>query len=189
MSRLFSHSLPRDIFAVSREIRMLTGPHTPSSTSEGPGTLRLPDVRAPAQYLIDLGLRPTLARRISSLYINFFARYRQVFESYFHRVILDGFQHPEYYRDILVVQFRYAIQVWESRIMSTAWIWLCQVGLLPSRLFPDVRTSVILHFATLMSLCLGTRGCCHEGSDPFETWPHNDIGCYGQYRSPIYRPS
>jgi hypothetical protein len=179
--RLFSHSLLQDIFGVSREMRMLAGPHTPSHTSEGPDMfpLRLPDVRAPAQYLIDLGLRPALARRISSLYMDFFARYRQVFESYFHRVIHDGCRHPEYYRDIFVVQFKGTIQVWESRIMSTAWIWLCQAGLLPPHLFPNVRTSLILPFATLMSLRLGTCGCCHEGSDPFETWTHKDVGCYG----------
>jgi hypothetical protein len=182
MSRvLFSHSLLQDILGVSREIRTLTGPHTPLSTSEGPDMfpLRLPDVRAPAQYLIDLGLRPALARRLSSLYMDFVARCRGVFESHFHRVIHDGCQHPEYYRDIFVVQFKGTIQVWESRIMSTAWTWLCQAGLLPPHPFPDVSTYHTLPFVTLMSLCLGTRGCCHEGSDPFETWPHKDIGCYG----------
>jgi hypothetical protein len=179
--RSFSHSLLRDIFGISREIRMLTGPHI-SSTSEPPDMfpLRLPDVRAPAQYLIDLGLGPALARRVSSLYMEFVARYRQVFESHFHRVIHGGCQHPEYYRVIFLVQFRRTIQVWESQIMSTAWIWLCQAELLHPHLFPDVRTSLILPFATLMSVCLGTRGCCHESSDAFETWPHKDIGFYGQ---------
>jgi hypothetical protein len=188
--RLFSHSLPRDIFGVSREIRMLTGPHLPSSTSEGPDMfpLRLPDVRTPAQYLIDLGLRPALARRISRLYMDFVARHRQVFESYFHRIIHDGCQHPEYYRDIFDIQFRGTIQVWESRIMTAARIWLCKAGLLPPRPFPDVRTSLILPFAILMALHSGTRGCCHEGSDPFETWPHKDIGRYGSCWSPILRP-
>jgi len=141
MSRLFSHSLPRDIFNISREIRMLTSPDSLSYSSEIRDTLplHLPDVRTPAQCLIDLGLRPVLAQRLSSVYMDFVARYRQVFELYFRRVIHGGCQHPEYYRDIFVVQFNSTVQAWESQIMSTAWVWLCRAGLSPTSFSLDVR--------------------------------------------------
>ena len=143
MSRLFSHSLPRDIFDISREIRMLTSPDSPSYSSEIRDMLplRLPDVRTPAQDLIDLGLRPVLARRLSSVYIDFVARCRQVFQLYFRRIIHGGCHHPKYYRDIFVIQFNSTIQACESRIMSTAWVWLCQAGISPTSFSLDVRIS------------------------------------------------
>ena len=138
---LCSRSLPRDIFDIPREIRMLTSPDSLSCTSEIQDIppLHLPDVRTPAQYLIDLGLKPVLARRISSVYMDFFAQYRQLFKLYLRRVIHGGRQHSEYYRDIFVVQFKSTIQVWESRIMSTAGIWLCRAGPSPTSLSLDVR--------------------------------------------------
>ena len=141
MSRLFSHSLLRDISDTSRKIRMLTSPYSLSYSSEIRDTLplHLPDVRTPAQYLIDLGLRPVLARRISSEYMDFFTRHRQVFELYLRRVIHGGCQHPKYYRDFFAVQFNSTIQVWESRIMSTARVWLCRAGLSPTSFSLDVR--------------------------------------------------
>jgi hypothetical protein len=44
--------------------------------------------------------------------MDFVARYRQVFESYFRRAIKGSCHlHPEHYRDIFVVQFRGTIQV------------------------------------------------------------------------------
>jgi len=142
MSRLFSHSLLRDIFDISREIRMLTSPNSLSCSSEIRDMLplHLPDVRTPAQYLIDLELRPVLARRISSVYMDFFARYRQVFELYLRRVIHSGCQRQrlEYYRDIFVIQFMSTIQVWESRTMSTARVWLRPAGLSPTSFSLDV---------------------------------------------------
>jgi len=139
MSRLSSHSLPRNIFDIPREIRMINRPDSLSCSSEIRDMLplHLPDVRTPAQHLIDLGLRPVLARRISSVYMDFCARYRRVLELYLRRVIHGGRQHSEYYRDILVVQFKSTIQVWESRIMSTAGVLLCRAGLSPTSL--DVR--------------------------------------------------
>ena len=141
MSRLFSHSLLRDISDISREIRIRTSSDSLSCPPEIRDILplHLPDVRTPAQYLIDLGLGPALARRISTVYMDFFARYRQTLESYLRRIIHDGCQHPEYYRDIFVVQFRSTIQVWESRIMSSARVWLCLAGLSPISLALDVR--------------------------------------------------
>ena len=141
MSRLFSHSLPRDIFDISREIRMLTSPDSLSYPSEIRDMLplHLPDVRTPAQFLIDLGLTPILARRLSSVFMDSVARYRQVFELCFRRVIHGGCRHPEYYRDILVVQFMSTIQAWESRIMSTAQVWSCRAGPSPTSFSIDVR--------------------------------------------------
>ena len=139
--RLFPRSLLRGIFDVSREIRMLTSPHQ-ASGNQTASLLHLPDVQAPTQYLVDMGLRPALARRISSVYMDFVSRYRQVFESHFRRV---HSLHPEYYRDIFVVQFRDTIQAWESRIISTALVWLCQVGQPPTSSCPqriDVRTPI-----------------------------------------------
>src|SRR5260221_11087606 len=141
MSRLFSHSLLRDIFDISREIRMLTSPDSLSCSSgiRDMLPLHLPDVRTPAEYLIDLELKPVLARRISSVYMKFFARYRQVFEFYLRRVIHGGCQHPEYYRVIVFAQFKSIIQEWDSRIMSTARVWLCRAGPSPTSFSLDVR--------------------------------------------------
>ena len=141
MSRLFSQTLLRDIFDISREIRTLTSSDSPSHSPEIRDILplHLPDVRTPAQDLIDLGFRPALVRRISSVYMDCFTRCRQVFELYFRRVIHGGCQHPEYYRDIFVVQFKSTVQVLESRIMSTARVWSCQAGVSPTSFSLDVR--------------------------------------------------
>ena len=141
MSRLFSHSLLRDIFDISREIRMRTSPDSLSchSTIRDMLPLHLPDVRTPTQDLIDLGLRPVLAQRISSVYMEFFVRYRRIFEQYFRRVIHGGCHHPQYYRDIFVIQFNSTIQAWKSQIMSTAWVWLRRAGLSPTSFSLNVR--------------------------------------------------
>ena len=147
--RLFSNSLPRGIFDVVREIRMLTGPHvhhSPASEIRTLTPLLLPDVREPAQYLIDMGLIPALSRRLSNDYMDIVSRCRQVFESYFRRAIQGSYHlHPEHYRDIFVVQFRGTIQVLESQFMSAAWVRLCRSGLSPALVWPqciDVRIPV-----------------------------------------------
>lgn len=141
--RLFSNSVPRVIFDVAREIRMLTGPHQPPTSEITSSPLHLPDVRELAQYLIDMGLKPALARRLSGVYMDSAARYRQVFESYFRRAIQGSRHlHPEHYRDIFVVYFRGTIQVLESQFMSAAWVWLRRAGLSPTIFWPrcmDVR--------------------------------------------------
>ena len=145
--RLFSSYLPRGISDIAREIRMLTGPHqTPASEIRSLSPLHLPDVWAPSQYLINMGLRPALARRLSSVYMDIVARYRLVFESYFRRAIQGSCHlHPGRYRDAFVVQFKGTIQVLESQFMSAAWVWLCRAGLPPIPFMPqciDVRTHV-----------------------------------------------
>ena len=134
-TRLFSNSLPRDIFDVFREIRILASPHqlTPAPEIRTIVPLRLPDVWTPSQYLINMGLRPALARRLSSVYMDIVARYRQVFESYFHRAVQGScHHHPEHYCDIFVAQFKGIIQVLKSQVMSATWVWLCRAGLSPA---------------------------------------------------------
>jgi hypothetical protein len=133
--RLISYSLLRDISDVSYEIGMLTSLHQPSPTPEiqTMPALRLPEVWAPSQYLINMGLRPALARRLSNVYMDFVARYRRVFESYFRRAIHGSrHHHSEHYYDIFVAQFKGTIQVSKSKFMSAAWDWLCRAGLLPT---------------------------------------------------------
>jgi hypothetical protein len=159
MSRiLFSYSLLRDISDVSCEIGMLTSPQQLSSTYEIQSTppLRLPDVWAPSQYLINMGLRPALARRLSGVYMDIVARYRQVFESYFRRAIQGScHHHPEHYCDIFVVQFKGTIQALNSQFMSAAWVWLCRVGLPPTLFWPqciDVRIPIYTPFMKLIRL-------------------------------------
>jgi hypothetical protein len=149
--RLFPRSLSRYISDVSREIQMLTGPHfsSPAPEIRSMSTFHLPDVQAPAQYLIGMGIRPTLACRLSNIYMDSVTRYRQVFESYFRRAIHGSRHlHPEHYRDIFVVQFKGTIQVLEYQFMSATWVWLCQAGL-PTPCWPqciDVKIPISLHF-------------------------------------------
>ncbi len=141
---LLSHYL-RGIFEEARETRLLTSPRRPSPASEilAMSPLHLPEVRSPAQYLIDMGLRPALARRISSVYMDFVARYIQIFESHFCRTIHGScLLNPEYYRNIFVIRFKGTIQVLASRIMSNTWVWLSQTGQLPASVCSlDVRSS------------------------------------------------
>ena len=153
--RLFSYSLLRDISNVACEIGMLTSPHQPSPTPEiqTMPPLHLPDVGKPAQHLIEMGLRPALARRLSSIYMDIVSRYKQVFQSYFRRAVQGSYHHhPAHYRDIFVIQFKGTIQVLESQFMSSAWVWLCRAGLSPTLFWPhciDVRIPV---YATLYTV-------------------------------------
>jgi hypothetical protein len=150
MSKRFSsHSLLRIISDEAREIRVLTKLHRPSRVSatrtESQVLLHFPDVQSPVQYLIDMGLRPTLARHISSIYMEFIARHKQVFRSYFRRITRGGCHlQPEYYRDMFIIQFRGAVKVWECQVMSIVWDWLCRAGLTPTASHPrcmDVSAS------------------------------------------------
>ena len=148
MSRtLFSNSVPRVIFDVAREIRKLTGPHQPSASgSRSSSPLHLPDVWTPSQYLINMGFKPAFARRLSSVYMDIVARYRQTFKSYFRRAIQGSCHlHLGHYHDIFVIQFQGTIQVLESQFMLVAWDWLRRAGLLPTLFLPqciDVRAPV-----------------------------------------------
>jgi hypothetical protein len=142
--RPFSNSLPRGIFDVFREVRILNSPHqSPASEIRTFSPLHLPNVCAPSQYFINMGFRPALARRLSSVYLDIVARYRRVFESYFRRAIQGSCHiHPGHYRDIFVVQFQGTIQILESQVMSAACAWLYRAGLPPALFLPqciDVR--------------------------------------------------
>jgi hypothetical protein len=153
MSRRISpHSLSllRSISDDAREILKLTKPYRPPMPSDiqtgSQILLHLPDVRSPVQYLIDMGLRPNIARHISSVYMEFVSRYSQVFRSHFRRVIRGGCHlAPEYYHDLFIVQFKGTIQVWGSQLMSTVRAWLCRAGLPPTAPHPQcVDVSVTL---------------------------------------------
>lgn len=178
--RLFSNTLLRDISDVLRDVRVLTGPHHPSTsgtrTLSPDSLLHLPDVGEPVQYLIDMGIRPALSRRLSSVYMDTVSRYKQVFESYFHLATQESCHfHPEQYRDIFVVRFRGTIQELASRMVSTAWVWLCQAGL--SQAFfrsqhIDVRISAVVTSDEIdISLVSGTYRCLRKGSYSFEIQP------------------
>jgi len=144
--RLFSQSLLRGILEETPKTRMLMCSHrlppSPASEFRSMSTFHLPDVHAPAQYLIGMGIRPTLACRLSNIYMDFVARYRQVFESYFRRTIQGNCDHHlEHYRDIFVVQFRGTIQVLESQLLSATWVWLCQAGA-PTLFWPCIDVKI-----------------------------------------------
>jgi hypothetical protein len=153
--RLSSHSFLRGISDKARENLTLTKPRRPSTVSEirtdAQVLLHLPDVQSPFQYLIDMGLRPTLAQRISSVYMKFVARYRQVFSTHCRRVIRGGCHiEPEYYREMFIIQFKGTIQVWGYQIMSIVWDWLCRAGLPPTASHPqclDVSATLQNSFA------------------------------------------
>ncbi len=151
--RLFFQSFLRGIFEETRKTRMLMSSHRPPPSPAfeilSMSTFHLPDVQAPAQYFIGMGIRPALACRLSNIYVDLVARYRQVFESYFHRAI-QGSRHLrlEHYRDIFVVQFKGTIQVLESQFMSATWVWLCQAGR-PTLFWPqciDVKIPIFTTF-------------------------------------------
>jgi hypothetical protein len=182
--RLFSQSLLRGIFEETRKIRMLMNSHqpppSPASDIRSMSLFHLPDVQAPTQYLIGMGIRPALACRLSNVYMDFVARYRQVFESYFRRAIQGNCDlHLERYRDIFVVQFRGTIQVLESQFISAT----CQAGL-PTLFWPQCIDVKILIFTTFFTRLtdlsgLGTRGHRNESSYSFETGPRDNIVHYG----------
>ena len=147
----FPRSLSRYISDVSREIQVLTGPHfsSPAPEIRPMSTFYLPDVRELTQYLTGMRIRPALACRLSNIYMDIVAQYRQVFESYFCRAIRGNCDlHLEQYRDIFDVQFRGTIQVMGCQFMSAVWGWLCQAGL-PTLFWPqdiDVKIHIITTF-------------------------------------------
>ena len=129
MPEIFSYM--RDIFDGSREILLLSDKHgvtpglEPSTTSQL--HLRLPEVWPPVQYLIDVGLRPALARRLSSTYMDFVDRYRKTCQTHFDRATQGGHL-SEYYREVFIVLFRRTVQAWDSQIVSIARVQLRQAG-------------------------------------------------------------
>ncbi|KAI0257924.1 hypothetical protein BC834DRAFT_916993 [Gloeopeniophorella convolvens] len=124
--RPFSQSLLRGISEGARELRVLARPNRlPSNSGSQASSLHLPEIRAPAQFLIDMGIQPALAEILSTIYMKFAAQHRKTFESYFDRAIYGGCRLPaECYRKMFVVQFERVIQRWGSQLFSTIWVWL-----------------------------------------------------------------
>lgn len=141
----------RDFSESSCKIRLLSDTYGYTSTTLQPSLmtpqlhLYLPEVWAPAQHLIDVGLRPTLARRLSSTYMHFVARYRETCQSHFDRATHGRSRLTEYYREVFTVLFKRTIQASGSQIISIVRVHLSQAGALqaavPGRM--DASISVI----------------------------------------------
>lgn len=86
---------------------------------------QLPEVCAPAQYFIDAGLGPALARRLSSTYMDSVDRYRKACQTHLNRVARGGHL-TEYYCEVFAVLFKRTTQAWGSQIVSTVRVRLCQ---------------------------------------------------------------
>ena len=139
----------REILADSREILLLsdTYGYTPTglqSSTTSQLQLHLPEVWAPAQYLIDMGLRPALARRISSTYIDVVDQYRKICQSHFDRATHGGHL-TEYYRKVFIILFKRTVRAWDSQIVSIVRAQLCQAGTHQVTIRPErVDVSTIL---------------------------------------------
>ena len=140
----------RNIFDDSRGIWLLSNTHgyTPTGLESSSTTqlhLSLPEVLAPAQYLIDVGLRPALARRLSSTYMDVVDRYRKICQSHFDRATHGGHL-TEYYRKVFIILFQRTVQAWDSQIVSIVRVRLCQAGATQASVRPehvDASTIVI----------------------------------------------
>jgi hypothetical protein len=156
--RIFSRSLLQAISDSSCELRLLSEVHRPTASrfeSTTTSQLHLPEVWTPAaQYLIGAGLRPALAQRLSDTYVDFVARHRKLFESYFNRAMSKGCNlSTECYRDAFIVQFKRAIQVWDSQFVSIVRVWIRQAGVPPVAFRPEhVNASTIVPSKVLAML-------------------------------------
>jgi hypothetical protein len=139
MPGIFSRSFMRNILDDSHEMQLLSGTPSPTLARESlTSQLHLPEVRAPAQYLIDMGLRPALAQQLSNTYLDFVARHKKSCESYFNHATHGGYHLPiECYRDAFVVLFTRTIQTWDSQFVSIIRVRLCQAGVFPAFLCPE----------------------------------------------------
>ncbi|KAH9178760.1 hypothetical protein EDB89DRAFT_1928373 [Lactarius sanguifluus] len=129
-------------FGGFREIRLLSDTHCYTPTGLKSSTtsrlyLHLPEVWPPAQYLTDAGLRPALARRLSSTYMEFVDRYRKTCQSHFDRATRGGGHLAEYYREVFVVLFKRTTQAWGSQIVSIVRVQLCQAGAFQATVRPE----------------------------------------------------
>lgn len=120
----------QDFLDGSCKIRLLSDTHgyTPTGLESSiPSHLHLPEVWAPAQYLIDLGLRPALARRLSSTYMDVVDQYRKICQSHFDRATHGGHL-TGYYRKVFIILFKRTVRAWDSQIVSIVRVQLCQTG-------------------------------------------------------------
>lgn len=149
-------SFMQELLDGSREMRLLSDTHgcTPptglqfklQSSTTFPLHLHLPEVRAPSQYLNDMGFRPTLAQQLSKTYMDFVARYRNACQSHFDRLIHGGHHVTEYHREVFIILFKRTVQAWDSRFVSIIRVQLCQAGAPQATIRPervDVSTIVI----------------------------------------------
>lgn len=125
----------RDIFDDSHGLWLFSDsrgytPNSLESSTTSQLQLHLPEVWSPAQYLIDVGLRPALARRLSSTYIGVVNQYRNICQSHFDRATHGGGHLIEYYREVFIILFKRTVQSWGSQIISIARVQLCQAGAL-----------------------------------------------------------
>jgi hypothetical protein len=156
--RIFSRSFTQAILDSSREIRSLSDLYCHSLLgSEPPETLQLqlPEVRAPSQYLIDMGFKPTLAQQLSKTYMDFVARYRKSCQSNFDRATRGGGHLTEYYREVFVALFRRTTRAWGSHIVSIARVQLRQAGAPQATVRPecvDASTVVISKPLAMLNL-------------------------------------
>lgn len=176
--RIFSRSFMQAILDSAREIRSLSDLHCHSLLGFDRPTpqLHLPEVRAPAQYLVDMGLRPALAHQLSNSYLGLVARYKKTCESYFDRATHGGCHLPiECYRDAFVALFTRTIQAWDSQFVSIIRVQLCQAGVFPASFCPErVDASTLVIFKALLSadsqiLSTDTRGQSCESRNHRET--------------------
>jgi hypothetical protein len=131
--RIFSRSFTQAILDSSRELRSLSDLHCHSLLGfEPPATprlhLHLPEVLAPAQYLIDAGLGTALARRLSSTYMDSVDRYRKTCQSNFDRATHGGGHLTDYYREVFIILFKRTVRAWDSQFVSMVRVQLCQAG-------------------------------------------------------------
>lgn len=158
--RIFSRSLMQAILDSSHEIRSLSSLHCHSLLGlEPPATpqlqLRLPEVRAPSQYLIDMGFQPSLAQQLSKAYMDFVARYRTTYELHFNRVVSGGYHLPtECYREVFVALFKRTIQTWDSKFALMVRVRICQVGAPQASFRPervDVSTAIVSNLFEILN--------------------------------------
>ena len=131
MPRIFPFT--QDFFDVSREMRLLSDAHNHTradfvSSTTSQVHLHLPEVLAPAQFLIDMGFQPALAHRLSKTYMDFVAQCKKTCQSHFDRTAHGKGHLTEYYRKVFIVLFRRTVQAWNSRIVSIVRVQLCQTS-------------------------------------------------------------
>lgn len=131
----------RDILEDSREILLLSNtyfstPHGLGSSTASQFRLHLPEVWAPARYLVEVGLQPALARRLSGTYMDFVDRYRKTCQLHFDRVT-HGDHLTEYYHEVFIVLFKRMIQALGSQLLSTVRVQLCQAGARQATIRPE----------------------------------------------------
>ncbi|KAI9444847.1 hypothetical protein H4582DRAFT_855052 [Lactarius indigo] len=169
----------RNIFDDARELRLLSDtrgymPTSLESSTTSQLQLPLPEVCTPAQYLIDVGLRPSLARQLSSTYMGFVDRYRKICQSHFDHATHGGHL-TEYYREVFVILFKRTVQAWDSRFVSIIRVQLCQASTPQAAIRPE-RVNIRVDNAAKAEIIarLGLKAA-YFTSDKTVTSPNTDV--------------